>query len=554
MKNLNAFIFTILLSFGLSFQGVTQACYSSINVSLTNTGSAKIFAENVLEGSSADYTNLSWEFLTFDCSDIGENDYSISGLYQGSAFSCGGVIKIEDKLGPIAICDLGVVVSIDSQTDTVWLTPDLVSEMSYDNCSSITSTIEPEFVTASDIGELVTTVVTVADEDGNTNSCWTQILVQGDEDNLACIATTTILFGSDPIVLDAQDFIASNFNGPVSLEVVDEDLTIVPNNTITSDYVGQSLTYTITDDATGNSCWGTFSVMDASIVEMTCNDDVNLTLAVDDSFEVSANELLLSGKSVGSTVQLFTDGQEVVNNLLTADLFNQVITYTLYNESGASICGGNINLTECGEDDVFLVCDTKSRTTILHDCIWAHTSTDNVEWPGDFNITTSEVLTTNNLSDIINLETLQDNESVDMRDVQPRIVGGCFNLSVQHSDQLIETDEGFKVIRTWTIFDWNINNTYPYAQIIKVNGLASNLDEVSASPIAIKSNPVNQNIQFVESVNQSLSYQIVSLTGRQVMSGQIQDNINVSSLTPGYYILRVVNATQAQVIKFEILR
>ena len=554
MKSLHTLILTMLLAFGLTSIGNSQACNNYINVSLANTGTAKIYAENVLEGNPSDYTNLSWEFLTYDCSDIGEHDYTISGLYQGNPFTCSGIIKIEDKLGPIAVCDLGIVVTVE--TDTLWLTPDLVDEGSYDNCSSVSLTITPNFVTTVDIGQFVTTVLEATDADGNTNSCWTQILVQGEFESLACTDMIELyVTSSGQYQLQAEDVIANEYNNPVSLSLVDSNQDTVPDNIITADYLGQTLTYTVTDLTNGNLCWGTISVLEPSNVEMVCNGEVNVTLTVDQSFEVSANEVLLKGNPVGRVVVVYADGEAVQGNLLTNDLMGQLITYELLDENINPVCGGSITLEACIEDyDPFIVCDTKSRATIINDCLWAHTSTDNVEWPADITMNLSETLTEENLDDHINLEALGQNNLVDMRDIEPRFVGGCFALSVTYNDQPLPTDQGYKVVRTWTVLDWNGNVTYNYTQIINIDGLASNVEDIETQMLAIKSNPVNQSIQFVDAIDQSLNYQIVSLTGQQLMSGKIQQDIDVSSLAEGYYFLRVITESQVQVIKFELLR
>lgn len=644
MKNNNYKISILFLILSIATQSmIAQVCNSYINVSLANTGTAKIYAENVLEGSIADYSNLSWDFLTFDCSDIGENDYTISGLYQGDSFTCGGVISIEDKLGPVAICDLGVVVTVD--TDTVWLTPDMVSSTSYDNCSDITSEITPLYVTAANIGQMVTTVVTITDEGGNTASCWTQILVQGEgggSEFLSCIDLSTVLVGDESVQMYASDFLASDFNGDVTLSIVDDaqnevldnlitsdyigqtlvyvltdpltgntcwgqinvqsddpiqslacndlvqvyvdaassvtlepsdliesdysnsvtleildsDQNIVPDNIITLDYVGQSLVYTITDDSNSNSCWGGISVLGLEAIPMVCNEDFDLVMDSNLDFEITANELLQRGNPLGQEVQLYMDGQEVVDNILTVDMIGQLLTYVLIDTDGNTSCGGNINLFPCSADlPLFQVCDTKSRSTIINDCIWEHTSTDNVEWPADLDLDFTAVITSNTLPDYIDMYALENNEEVDFRDVEPRIVGGCFEVQKTFNDIEFEIDGGFKVIRTWTLLDWYTSTTYTYVQIIKIEGkLASNVLDTQQNSLTLRSNPVSTELQFIGEVDASMKYQIVLLSGQLVKTGQMQDAIDVSNLSQGMYIVRVITPTSSDVMKFEIQR
>jgi len=80
--------------------------------------------------------------------------------------------------------------------------------------------------------------------------------------SLACNDQESISIENGPVTLLPIDVLEGgpyDYNN-MTLVIVDSDNIIVEDNVITADYLGETLLYTVSDNTTGNSCWGNLIV------------------------------------------------------------------------------------------------------------------------------------------------------------------------------------------------------------------------------------------------------------------------------------------------------
>lgn len=252
-------------------------CIDTLRVSLSENSAATIYSEFILQGNIADYSDLTWNQLTFNCSDLGENLYNISGYNQGIPFNCSGVIVIEDKLPPVVVVKSGVTLALSNGATSALIPVSLIDSGSYDNCSIDTFYMVPDIVFSSQSGTSLTIECYVVDESGNTNSAITTLNVESSSQALACDANLNIAVSKEnPVQLLPENILESTPPPLVLLTLTDSQGNPVQDNLVTVDYIGQTLTATVNDIATGDSCWGSVSVEGLGFVvcdsESRCSD------------------------------------------------------------------------------------------------------------------------------------------------------------------------------------------------------------------------------------------------------------------------------------------
>ena len=108
---------------------------------------------------------------------------------------------------------------------------------------------------------------------------------------ISCQALITISLDNGPVTLTPQDVVEGgpfNFDN-LELSITDENGDVVPNNMITSAYLGQSLIHTVTDVVTGNSCWGTMNVEGSGTVDELIITASSASVEVGSSVCISLN-------------------------------------------------------------------------------------------------------------------------------------------------------------------------------------------------------------------------------------------------------------------------
>ena len=144
-----------------------------VNVVITNNS---IYADAAGADASGNYP-LGVHVITFTANDN-----------CGNTTTCSMTLTVEDGLAPTAICESGLVVSLDGNSNA-FVTAEMVNYGSYDNCTitnNLSLSISPAVFDCDAIG-LQNVVLTVIDEKGNSATCNSTIDVQ---DNLGICSMT----------------------------------------------------------------------------------------------------------------------------------------------------------------------------------------------------------------------------------------------------------------------------------------------------------------------------------------------------------------------------
>jgi len=109
--------------------------------------------------------------------------------------NCGGMLTEEfdlaviDGVAPVAVCDVDVLISLNGPDDIYYLKGTDIDEGSYDACSAVTFKVadfstpnnlqDSIAIDTSHVGTNSVYVLTVYDAEGNSNQCWTNVIVSG---------------------------------------------------------------------------------------------------------------------------------------------------------------------------------------------------------------------------------------------------------------------------------------------------------------------------------------------------------------------------------------
>ncbi len=115
------------------------------------------------------------------------NTFAVSDVSSNSA-TCSFTVTVSDNQGPTAICQ-NIVLPLDS-TGTALVTTTVVDNNSFDNCTSLTSTVTPTSFNCGNLGAN-TVVLTLTDQNGNTSTCSAVVTVTSSPVAVAIIADTT---------------------------------------------------------------------------------------------------------------------------------------------------------------------------------------------------------------------------------------------------------------------------------------------------------------------------------------------------------------------------
>ncbi len=360
-------------------------CVNNLNISMGPlTPLVTLYAEQVLEGDISEYSDLSWDELIYNCNDLGTIPYSISGLRNGIPFNCNGTIQLEDKAPPVPIAIADLTVDFPNNATSIFLSPSLIDGGSYDNCTLDSIYTVPDSLFLSDIGSTVTVEFITVDDSDNFNSAFSDVFVSGSASPLACVDNFTVNLGSEASVTIQPTTLLTSIDpgGTYLLTIEDAAGNLVPDNVITSDYLGLQLTYIVSEFFSGNSCFGVIHV-----------DPIG-----------------------------------------------------------------------------FVICDTEPRCADVTNCEQGHSLADNIEWPCDIELQTNFSGNTIDLLDLILPDLLVQDFGIDSKDAQPELFDVSeLLIGMNYNDQIFDLgNESAKVIRTWTVIDWQNGTQYDYVQIISI--------------------------------------------------------------------------------------
>ncbi len=272
----NLILFILFLSGAFQLQGQTLYCITDINATVDPTGVVMIDSDVVIESYTGQIDSIVVTPSMATCDDIGTPIEYLAEAYVGGSVvtSCTGLINIEDKLAPVAVGDVDVTVSLDPWGEHFFFSGDL-DDGSYDNCSPVTFSYSPEWLTCSSDNPTEVTM-TVEDESGNTNMVVVDVYIDYTYVSaLACNANVEINVFAGPVQV-TPDMILDGGPYPCidqfTVACTDADGNPV-GCTFDDTQDGNSYVVTVTDPNTGNSCWSDITITAQAQPYTICVDD-----------------------------------------------------------------------------------------------------------------------------------------------------------------------------------------------------------------------------------------------------------------------------------------
>jgi len=557
------------------------------------------------------------ESISAPCGINGESTFTvyIEAVVAGEVSNCFAELTTVDELGPTAIAESSITLILENGTAS--LTPEMVDQGSYDNCTDVTFALSKSVFTTADLG-INQEYLYVTDENGNTNSVWFELIVttgtgcdltdvnvpadivlvdedlvvenlsvenlqaiygfsfeevhpytvatcenllytfsdqvfmlshkilvrrnwvfvnwstnmvESHEQNiilyadypvLACNDEMTVVIDTDPVTLLPIDVLEGgpyNYDN-LELEIVAENGNIVTDNMITTAYIGQQLTYEVTDAFTGNVCWGNINV-EASVEGCILDEnDISYPLPTLQIPSTNVDASVLTPEYIATNYDYNTEDVQITwpddeclvvalaydDQVFNVDgnLFKILRTFTVLDwvgsGSGNPVTWTYTQVIYVGINPEALICDFLPRTAPVGDCESGHTLDDDVEWPANLEISDYRITP----------EELVAHSMVDILDAQPSFYNNPDDYSASYLDILIDLNATELVLgRAWAVSHEDYDFTWNYSQTITID--ISDFDELvtvntgsdRAMPGVIINSAITTNMQGVAYVSGS---------------------------------------------------
>jgi len=243
----------------------------NIVAQLDATGNVSISAADVDNGSNdaCGIDTLTLDVTDFTCDNIGVNTVTLTATdVNGNSETCTATVTIEDNVPPAALCQ-AITVQLDA-TGNATITPDQIDNGSTDSCGVANTELNITTFNCDNIGAN-TVELTVTDNNGNTSTCTTTVMVED-------VTPPTALCQAITIQLDATG------NATITPEQIDNgsndscgiaSLTL-DTPTFDCSNIGDNTVELTVTDINGNSatCTTTVTVEDNIPPTLICQDIV----------------------------------------------------------------------------------------------------------------------------------------------------------------------------------------------------------------------------------------------------------------------------------------
>jgi hypothetical protein len=263
------------------------AICQNISINLNAAGLATILPIDLNNGSTdnCSIANYSASQTSFDCTDLGANTITLTVTDgSGNATTCSSIVTVSDIILPTAICQ-DITVNLNA-AGTVSITPNMINNGSFDNCTIATISASQTAFTCANVGPNNVTL-TITDQSGNTSTCTSIVTVA---DNIAptaiCQNATANLDASGNATIVVSDINDGSFDNCGILS------TVLSTSAFTCANVGPNpVTLTVTD-VNGNvsTCSSTVTVIDAIDPTMICQN-ISVNLDATGNTSIVANDL-----------------------------------------------------------------------------------------------------------------------------------------------------------------------------------------------------------------------------------------------------------------------
>ncbi|MCB9338778.1 MAG: HYR domain-containing protein [Lewinellaceae bacterium] len=246
-----------------------------------------------------------------------------------------------------------------------------------------------------------------------------------------------------------------------------------PHNVVTGAHVGINLSYTLVHPVSGNTCWGHILVEDKSSPVAICPNDVEILCTVDpDSvvYWVPFNHPCYPAKDYWGNLVPVNDSLLYLGEPSATDCspwvwpFAYTDDYTLYECTDNPALIANITRT-------FIIQDIwGNKDTCQQHITWVRGEANQVTWPADTVIACNYPYLDQLAASNYSADSLGWPYIFSYKHGKLSLAGnGICNLGLTVSDQIVNvcTNE-YKVVRTWTLFDWCPANGGPPTQTVHV--------------------------------------------------------------------------------------
>ena len=323
-----------------------------ITVSLNADGNATISVSDVDNGSTdnCDLT-LSIDMMNFDCTMTGANEVILTGVDGSGNTSADTVtVTIVDDIFPTAIAQ-DVIAELDAN-GVATITPEMVDNGSYDNCSGITLSLSNTTYACFLAGTVQNVSLEVTDASGNSSFASAAVTIV---DNIApTVGVQSIVRSLDAngeVTVTAADFNSGTTDNcginNLAIDLTSFDCSHVGNNTITftaTDNSGNqstaTTTLTIVDDSLPNAVSQDITVqlnaeghaeITADMVDNGSSDNCDFTTSIDvssfDCTDIGTNNVVLTVTDASGNVSTSTAVVTIEDNITPT--VSTVATYTV---------------------------------------------------------------------------------------------------------------------------------------------------------------------------------------------------------------------------------
>jgi subtilisin-like proprotein convertase family protein len=292
-------------------------------------------------------------------------------------------LNITDNVGPVALCQLATIQVSLPPTGTVTITPAMVDNGSYDQCSAIVMSVSPNTMTCANLGLplLDAVILTVTDANGNSNTCTAFInVVDNSAPAMLCKNVTVYLDATGQITVPATDIDNGTYDacGLGAFEISkDGGVTYGPSTTFLCPEIGPNAVLLKVTDAFGNmgTCPATVTVVD-DINPIAVCAPATVVLNQDGMYTINLNQftvpetnstpvLIPDSGPATSTVSFAGTGVITDVNITNLDVSHNRIgdlSFTLTSPSGTVVTLGNrpgvpTTILGCLDDDILVSFD-----------------------------------------------------------------------------------------------------------------------------------------------------------------------------------------------------
>jgi gliding motility-associated-like protein len=325
-------------------------------VQLDVLGNAVVTPAMINAGSNDNCSPLSFTvdyqpFVTLTCAELGMNTLIFTAIdSSGNSSSCTAGVLIEDLIAPIASCNPTTVVSLVSGGTYGLLTTGMIDLGSSDNCAITTYATSQDTFTCSDLfsnPHAVTLVV--SDNNGNVDSCTSQITVQDITTPTATCQTNSVYLGGGIVTVTPALVLVTPPTGDNCVPITSSFFGIGSNLIYNCDSIGIHAVTVIVTDISGNtaSCVTTITVLDTTVPVASCSS-VPFTVQLDTSGNGCITPFDIDNGSFdfcGIDTMLVNGVDSLCYNCLS--IGNSAVTLSVLDESGnQGVCIANITVND----------------------------------------------------------------------------------------------------------------------------------------------------------------------------------------------------------------